>query len=74
MPNIVGGDQFHPAYKPRQLEKNEVLVDSVLYTITIKRNKVTITYEKVDGQSGYESEANAPRRVKNRIKKLKGGK
>ena len=75
MPNIVGGDQMHPAYMPRKLAENEVLIKSILYTIIIEKKKVIeITYEGVDGNGGRISEENAPKRVKNRIKKLKEGK
>lgn len=33
MPNLVGGDQQHPAYMARKLEKNEELVGNVLYWV-----------------------------------------
>jgi hypothetical protein len=71
MPNIVGGSQNHPLYMPRRLRKNEVLIDNLLYTIIFNESGIVITYEAVDGNGGYSTEQSAPKKVKDKIKKLK---
>lgn len=70
MPNMFGGEQTHPEYKSRELMENEVLVDSVLYTISINKENIEITYKNVDGTGGKTLIENAPEEVKNRVKKL----
>lgn len=51
MPNIVGGDQQHPAYKPRKLKPNEALVGEDFYCIRRVRGEVRVFCENVDGSS-----------------------
>ena len=51
MPNMFGGDQFHPAYNPSvMLAENQVLVDNDLYTI---EEDGRVHLERVDGTGGY---------------------
>jgi hypothetical protein len=50
MPNLLGGDQLHPAYLSRKLSANEVLIGNWLYRIHInKKGSVTVDREHVDG-------------------------
>jgi len=72
MPNMFGGSQMHPSYKPRALNENEVLINSLLYTITVKQDKTVVTCESVDGrQNDVVPIANLPQKVKDRIEALK---
>lgn len=49
MPNMLGGDQHHPAYDPRtRLASNEVLVGNDLYRVIGGR----VFVERVDGSGG----------------------
>lgn len=48
MPNMFGGDQFHPAYHPHtELKYNQVMVGTDLWTIDFEGRKVSC--ESVDG-------------------------
>lgn len=50
MPNMFGGDQFHPAYDPRtRVEANQVLVGNDLYTVN---KDGSVELERVDGSGG----------------------
>ena len=70
MPNVVGGDQFHPAYMPRDLAENEVLVGNDLYTI-VDVDRDTIDIEHVDGKGGHVPLSVVPKEVLDRLRKLK---
>lgn len=50
MPNMFGGDQFHPAYDPRtELTADQVMVGNRVYT---RHSDGRITWEDVDGSTG----------------------
>ncbi len=50
MPSMFGGDSSHPAYKPRELDPNEELVGTTLFTV----RHGELYAENVDG-SGYRA-------------------
>lgn len=85
MPNMFGGDQLHPAYCPRKLEPNEVLVGNDLYTIKFEKDTfIRVDRENIDGRTlswsgflekdgsvpSYISTAYVPDTVRKRIKRL----
>ena len=80
MPNECGGSQYHPAYKKRELDENEILVDETLYTIFRvdeeeyqDAGELVVDAEELDGRGEryYEDDfGNLPAKVKKRIKKL----
>lgn len=51
MPNVMGGDQFHPAYDCRTpVGEDQVLVGNTLWTAD--KDGRTASYEDVDGSRG----------------------
>ncbi len=51
MPNMFGGDQFHPAYDPRtEIKDNQIVEGNFLYTA--QPDGKTASYEGVDGSTG----------------------
>lgn len=51
MPNMFGGDQFHPAYDPRsKVGPNQVMIGNVLWTAD--KDKQSAKWEDVDGSTG----------------------
>jgi len=71
MPNMFGGDQFHPAYNPStRLGDNEVVVGNTAYII-FKDGR--IRYEDVNGESDYISLQSAPKEVQELHKKIMKG-
>lgn len=50
MPNMFGGDQYHPDYDPaRKLEANESMKAGVLWRAIRVRNKWVFEGEHIDG-------------------------
>lgn len=55
MPNMFGGDQFHPDYDPREADRikdhpRKKLVDHTLYTIVGDGDGMMVELEEVDGK------------------------
>lgn len=71
MPNMFGGDSSHPAYKPRELAENEVLLGDVLWTIDLTKGKMSVFQESIEGRKTTEPEWAWPSEVKDLVEKLK---
>lgn len=71
MPNMFGGDQFHPAYDPdTKLKENQVLVGNDLYTISIEGSGGTFSCESVNGERRAGWINSAPKQVQDKAKEL----
>lgn len=67
MPNMFGGDQFHPAYDCRtSVGKDQVLIGNTLWTAN--KDGQTATYEEVDGSRGTGP---MPQELKDKLAKEK---
>lgn len=70
MPNMFGGDQFHPAYMPTRLKPNEVMVGNIVYRIEIRDGLCQIFAEDVEGQCYEVLLLTCPQSVKDRCAEL----
>lgn len=74
MPNMFGGDQFHPSYMPRDMGSNECEVGNRHYWIR-SMNPVEVAWEDVDGSRGVVVNADeVPEKLRLCIKSLQDGK
>jgi hypothetical protein len=69
VPNIFGGDQFHPAYMPQELPEGQFVVGNIHYRVDMEKRVVNM--EAVNGSAqtiplDYDS---IPQVVKDYIKK-----
>ena len=74
MPNILGGDQHHPAYDPRTpIGENEILIGKNLYEIKIlKGGEVEVWVQGIeDKNASLCLERLIPSEVKEKIEKLR---
>ena len=71
MPNMFGGDQFHPAYNPSvKVARNQMLLGDALWTIDIVRGVAEL--ERIDGTGEtYAIDSwMVPKQVKAKYKRL----
>lgn len=65
MPNMVGGDQMHPAYMARKLEKHEEMVGNVLYWVDGTR----VLAESAEGAHWVADTLEIPKKLKRYLRK-----
>jgi hypothetical protein len=70
MPNIVGGDQMHPAYGLGEVGPNEVLIGNRLYKIKGTGESLKVDFEDIDGNGGSCVLEHLPTEVKRKIRTL----
>jgi hypothetical protein len=72
MPNILGGDQFHPAYHPGvKLANNQVIIGDSLYTIVdSSKQGERVECEEVNGMKVIIA-APYPKKVADKLKELR---
>jgi len=70
MPNMFGGDQFHPAYGRSELAPNEVMIGNTVYRIINATPFIDVYAEDIDGSTRKLTLSECPEKVQIRAAEL----